>query len=85
VNLVCISALLTTTMMVQKEIIDALVRCGLGSIKSYLGLEEMIEVSYRDGEDLGEISWRDTLSNYLKYSASPQANTGRSWKRFWMP
>lgn len=53
----------------------ALVRYGLGSIKSSLGLEEMIEVSYRDGEDLGEISWRDTLSNYLKYSAPPPANT----------
>ena len=53
----------------------ALVRYGLESIKSSLGLEEMIEVSYRDGEDLGEISWRDTLSNYLKYTATPLANT----------
>ena len=53
----------------------ALVRYGLESIKSSLGLEEMIDVSYRDGEDLGEISWRDTISNYLKYTATPPANT----------
>ena len=53
----------------------ALVRYGLWSVMSSLGLEEMIEVSYPEGEELGDIRWRDTLSNYLKYSAPPPANT----------
>ena len=52
----------------------ALVRYGLRSVMSSLGLEEMIEVSYPDGEELGDIRWRDTLSNYRRRTSPPTAD-----------